>query len=101
MREAFLGTDYWRRHVEQCARSGLSQAAYCREHGLAVSKFGYWHRKLAAVKTSDWLPVEITSVPTNVATIDLVLAGDRCLRIAVGFDEGLLRQVILAVEATP
>lgn len=36
---------FWRKHVEQWHSSGLSQAAYCREHQLNQVNFSYHKRK--------------------------------------------------------
>ncbi len=35
----------WRRHIESCKHSGLSQEAYCRQHGISKSTLGYWKRR--------------------------------------------------------
>ncbi|WP_416188685.1 IS66 family insertion sequence element accessory protein TnpA, partial [Nitrosomonas sp.] len=32
-------------HIEAWQISGMSQAAYCREHGLNTKTFGNWVRK--------------------------------------------------------
>ena len=37
--------EFWRQHIEDCGRSGLSQNRYCKEHGLALSTFGYWKKQ--------------------------------------------------------
>ena len=36
----------WRRHIEAWSRSGLSQAEYCRRHGLQRKAFSRWKRRL-------------------------------------------------------
>ena len=41
----------WAEHVTSWQSSGLSQNAYCREHHLKISRFGYWKRKLAGPDT--------------------------------------------------
>lgn len=93
-----LREDFWRQHVDQCQRADISQAAYCREHDLVIHQFGYWYRKFSAKPAASWLPVEVKPNPIS-TSIDLVL-GDRTLRINAGFDPSLLRQIIVAVEAT-
>lgn len=35
----------WRRHVEAWRGSGLSQADYCRQHGLNRKTFSLWTRR--------------------------------------------------------
>jgi hypothetical protein len=37
---------YWLEHIEFWQSSDLSQAAYCRQHGLVTRQFSYWKRKL-------------------------------------------------------
>jgi hypothetical protein len=37
---------HWQPHIEAWEDSGKSQAAYCREHDLAKSRFNYWKHKL-------------------------------------------------------
>ena len=35
----------WRRHREQWKQSGVSQAAYCKQHQLIYHQFIYWNAK--------------------------------------------------------
>ena len=37
---------FWEVHVEKWSRSGLNQAACCRQNNLSIKGFGYWNRKL-------------------------------------------------------
>ena len=37
---------YWVRHINSWQRSELTQADYCRQHGLAPKRFHYWKQKL-------------------------------------------------------
>ena len=43
---------FWLEHIEHWQSSGLSQAAYSQQHGLAAHQFSYWKRKLVAVEIS-------------------------------------------------
>jgi hypothetical protein len=36
----------WDRRIAQWQRSCLAQAAFCQQHGLSVSTFQYWRRRL-------------------------------------------------------
>lgn len=45
-------TKYWRRHLDRWERSGLSQAAYCRRHGINAVTFAWWKRKLGVAAAS-------------------------------------------------
>lgn len=42
-----ITTAQWRQHVDTWRDSGLSQAAYCREHELNNKSFSLWTRKQA------------------------------------------------------
>jgi len=53
----------WHRHVDAWRKSELSQAEYCRIHGLNPKTFSTWtRRKLSIVPNAqiDLIPVEIT-----------------------------------------
>ena len=38
---------YWTEHIAAWHKSGLSQGAYCRRHGLSQSSLSYWRKRLA------------------------------------------------------
>lgn len=38
--------EFWRKHLGQLQASGMSQAGYCREHGLKWFQLHYWRKKL-------------------------------------------------------
>ncbi len=38
---------FWQQHIQDCSRSTFSQTQYCLTHGLALSTFSYWKRKLS------------------------------------------------------
>lgn len=37
----------WQQHISAQQASGLTQSAYCREHGLSIKYFSLWKSKLA------------------------------------------------------
>jgi hypothetical protein len=53
---------YWAGHIAGWQHSGLSQGAYCRQHGLSQSSLSYWRKRLA--KASEKAPAPtVTIVP--------------------------------------
>jgi len=56
---------YWVEHVSAWRRSGLSQIAYCREHGLVPRQLGYWVRRNGA-DARDVSADALTLVPARV-----------------------------------
>ncbi len=91
----------WRQLIEAQAASGLSRRAFCERHGLAVSTFGYWKRKLrqagpaleaegqGQASAPGWLEVtgllEAAASPaTGRWQIELDLGHGLCLRLRQG-----------------
>ena len=106
---------YWRRQLDRWERSGLSQAAYCRRHGLKAVTFSWWKRKLAAEvihpreprakarRTSANLPraefVEVeVSGAAAMGSYEVLLSHGRAIRLPADFDPQKVAQLITAVE---
>lgn len=87
---------FWEGHVHGWRSSGLTQAAYCREHGLRIKSFGYWKRKLTACAA----PLTLVEVPVSAAIfpfpkpIRLNIGEKYRIEIERGFDSETLRRLI-------
>jgi len=57
------GSDYWQKQVEGWRQSGLSQIAYCEQHGLNIKSFRRWRTKLQRAATT---AASLTLVPISV-----------------------------------
>jgi hypothetical protein len=55
---------FWTQHLQDWQRSGLSQAAYVRQHQLPLARFGYWKRKLDSDATRTGF-VRVTVAPST------------------------------------
>lgn len=69
------GKAYWRKHIAAWERSGLSKAAYCRQHGLCANTMCTWRKRLAkaTVKSEKQAFVELVrpeTVPAPSASIE-------------------------------
>lgn len=51
---------FWRDHLARFEDSGLSRAAYCRQHRLATHSFDYWRRRLAGCSSRALVPVVVS-----------------------------------------
>lgn len=101
----------WTEWVSKWNGSGLSQAAFCREHGLNGNTFNYW--KLRILKQSPgtkrsrrvpgakfaadsgevkFAPVRVVSAPA--CAYEVSLRSGHTIRIASNFDEASLRRLI-------
>jgi len=100
--------DYWRERIRACEASGLSAARFCRERSLSVSGYHWWKRELkrremtvrpGVTPVPPFAEVHVTP-PRSVETvaIEVVLPGERRVRVYPGFDEATLARVLAVVE---
>ncbi len=106
--------EFWRDRIEAQRGSGVSIREFCYRHGLAVSTFSYWKRRI--VRSDESRPesavendVVSSLVPVKVvgrfadkeaadSAIEVGLAGGRVLRVRRGFDAKTLVRVVEALE---
>jgi hypothetical protein len=98
------------RLVLEFEKSGLRRKAFCQRHGIAVQTLDYYRRQRRGKQdagTGSIVPVELlepvmASPDTSVrcgASLAVVLAGGRRIEVAEGFDAGLLKKLIAALES--
>ena len=93
---------YWRQVVARWERSGLGVPAFCRREGLNQATFYRWRWEL---KRRDqpkpaFFPVRIVAdkpEPSS-ASIEVVLANGRSVRVGAGFDPQTLVSVVELLE---
>ena len=96
----------WRRHVNGQADRGLSVVAYCRRHGLQTHGFYWWRRELARrdrAKPPAFVPMTVAaemSTPPRVGRVEIILPGHRRVRVTGVVDRQMLRDVLLALQAS-
>jgi hypothetical protein len=93
---------FWEDHFRAWQESGISQAGYCRKHGLSDKSFLYWKKKLAATRVSVSL-VElpgIQAMPMLPACrpLRLMLGNRYGIEIERGFDEETLERLLRVLE---
>lgn len=92
----------WRGHLAAWSRSGLSQAAYCRQHGLTPNDFSWWKREIArrtVVTAATFVPVSIAQSPENPYAFEVSLRGGRTLSFDGRVDPEALNAVVSVLEA--
>jgi len=104
--------NYWRALIEECQRSGLRQAEFCRRRGIAPGTLSCWKHKLAHETPPAWVPVRIVSarqargdttegVPTESGgEIEIVLGSGPLVRVRGRVDAAWLGQVLRTLAAT-
>jgi hypothetical protein len=87
-------------------RSGLSVRAFCERHDLSQPSFYAWRRTLAErdEQAIAFVPLEVLAEPFPLAPeseatgLELVLTGERVLRIGPAFDEPTLRRLLAVLQ---
>jgi hypothetical protein len=109
---------FWRSMLRQWRRSGLSIRDFCADHHLAQPTFYAWRRTIAQFDEQarrprhtdhgqpDFVPLRLadantldTLAPTT--PLEVLVAGQRVVRVPVGFDAVTLRQLLAVLEETP
>lgn len=115
---------WWRNHVDVWRDSGLSGAEYCRRHGLKPQSFYWWRGRFTredggsskrrgaespdstqsskAVECSSsasvFTEIRLASLPSASCGVEVVLSGERRVRVEPGFDEETLVRVVQTLE---
>jgi len=92
----------WQRLVRAWQRSGLSQAAFCRQHGLSPVTFSSWRHRIAspaAVVPEARRFVEVALAPGEREVYEVRLRCGRTVRVPAGFQADDLARLIAAVES--
>ncbi len=95
------GREWWSGHVSAWRSSGLSQAEYCRRHGVVQGSLARWATKLKNDGGRDLIEVgpSLGSGGSGSSRpIELVVQGRYLLRLWPGTDGGHLRNVISVLE---
>ena len=74
----------WNHHIEAWQASGLSQAAYCRLHGLSPAPFSARLREHRATPPAAPLPTSSGLVPVKIEPAQPAATGPLVLRTASG-----------------
>ena len=73
-----------RKHIEAWQKSGMTQRAYCRGHGLNAKTFGNWvskHRTDQIIGSPALIPVTIRPLPVSENTLRLRGHGKHVLEL--------------------
>ena len=91
---------FWQEHLVQWQASGMTQVAYCRQHGLNRDQFGYWKKRLLSARLPDAAPGFIAvQMASAGATLTVVLNERLRVEVYPGFDPVTLRAVIQALSS--
>jgi hypothetical protein len=97
---------HWQAHISAQRESGLSRAAYCKEHNLSYHAATYWNRKLSlpAQEQTNLVPVRFSS---NIAInpgqaarsgLKVVLPNKIVIEVGDDFSPVTLKKLLTALE---
>lgn len=92
--------ELWYERVEEYRASGLSVAAWCREHEVKEHQMRYWLRRFSPSLEPDatattWLPVKVRDKgDSGDPDVIVVRVGDVAVEVRSGFDRTLLVAVV-------
>ena len=89
-----------RRVVSEWRSSGVSQEAYCREHGVAKGTFYRWRRDVEQGGENSIVPLIEVRPPTGFgAKFDVALASGTVIGVPSGFDEADLSRLLRVISS--
>jgi len=94
--------EFWSKRVAAWLASGLTQAEYCRRHGVAKGTLGYWSSTLKRPRGPATELVQVGQAAVREAKpsppIELAVGGRYLLRLWAGTDRDHMRQVLSVLE---
>jgi transposase len=97
---------YWQAHISAQRKSGLSRAAYCKEHNLSYHAATYWNRKLSLpeqeqtnlVPVKFFSNIEINPAQTGRSGLKVILPNKIAIEVGDDFSAATLRKLLAALE---
>ena len=94
----------WFERIQAWEQSGLTQKAFCKQHGVGLASLQRWRRLFKTEQSSNnptpvaLLPVSVKE--TNPANLTVVVNDTLRIEIPAGFDPNALRQIIEVLRAS-
>ena len=89
-------SEFWTAHIVGWRGSGLSQAAYCRQHGLELKRICYWRRRLGQTLTSSpaVLPIVVSERAESDNRLEVCLPNGLQVRVSMSANPARLAPLI-------
>lgn len=91
----------WSRRVEACQKSGQRVSEWCGEHGISISTYYSWQRKVyqAAVSENEVCFAEVSVRPAVAETAVSIQYGELRVDIHAGANTETIRAIIQALKS--
>jgi hypothetical protein len=93
----------WETRIARWRASGVSMAAYCRQHELSYAAFVWWRRRLgqAITPASPLTLIPVVAPTPNGSVITIRLPDGVGIEVERGFDAAVLNAVVRALQVAP
>ena len=97
----------WSERLERLKASGLAVGVFAAQEGVRPATLSWWRRRLSTVAVTASRPSERTTAlsfvrleapPVSSASLEVIVATGRTIRIPAGFDEETLSRVVVVLE---
>lgn len=97
---------HWEAHISAQLKSGLSRAAYCKEHNLSYHVATYWSKKLSepVKEQTNLVPVRLSSnigampATTNDSDLKVILPNKISIEVGNEFSAATLVKLLKVLE---
>ncbi len=89
------GMEEMRPHLEAWEASGQSKKSFCKDRGIALSVFYYWHNKYKEKsKPGGFVPISIGNTPSQTGIVEVKYPNGVTLRLPSGTSVLAIKQYI-------
>jgi transposase len=81
----------WKDRIAECEHSGLSQRVYCKKHGIRLSTFYYWKKRLLKADNNQF--VKLSTDEYKAEIWKLIIPGE----VRIIFQKAARLETIMAV----
>ena len=89
----------WEGRIAAWRHSGLSQRAWCVQHGVAVQTFGYWCRRLSCVPALLPIVVDTPTADQRLMLVEVSLGNGVVMRLPSSLSSDVLSRWLRELRA--
>lgn len=97
---------HWQAHISAQRKSGLTRAAYCKEHNLSYHAATYWSRKLSQFEQKQTILVPVrfysnialNTYQTARSGLKVILPNKIMIEVGDDFSPATLKKLLTALE---
>jgi hypothetical protein len=91
---------FWNEHIREWQNSGITQAAFCKTHGLDPGLFSNWKKRLSEDhdESTGFVELPLGFVSAEGVFLELVLGGNIRINVPVDCPEALLENIFRAAR---